>query len=153
SPMARVLYCSADLSLYQPRPMAASWSLGYLGTYSKDRQSQLEKLLLAPAEQMPSEKFALAGSKYPENLACPANVERIEHVAPRDHASFYTAQRFTLNVTREDMRSLGFSPSVRLFEAAACGTPIISDRWPGIETILTPSSEILLVSDTSEVVQ
>ena len=153
SPMARVLYCSADLSLYKPRDAASRWSLGYLGTYSKDRQPQLEKLLLAPARQMPSRKFALAGSKYPEQERWPENVERVEHIAARDHASFYTAQDFTLNVTRADMRALGFSPSVRLFEAAACGTPIISDRWSGIETILTPSSEILLVSDTSEVVQ
>ena len=153
SPMARALYCSADLSLHCPHAAAAQWSLGYLGTYSEDRQAGLERLLIAPAIQLSAEKFVVAGSKYPESTAWPGNIDRIEHLAPRDHASFYAAQRFTLNVTRADMRSLGFSPSVRLFEAAACGVPIISDRWPGIETIFTPSSEILLADRTRDVIQ
>jgi spore maturation protein CgeB len=153
SPLARVLYCSADMSLYRPQPAEIRWSLGYLGTYSEDRQPLLQRLLLAPAGMMPDERFAVAGSQYPEHLAWPDNVERIEHLAPNLHAQFYSQQRFALNATRADMRTLGFSPSVRLFEAAACGTPIISDRWPGIETIFTPSTEILLVSEPGEVVQ
>jgi spore maturation protein CgeB len=153
SPMARVLYCSADLSLHRPCSVPARWSLGYLGTYSEDRHPQLENLLLAPSTQLSNQRFAVAGSKYPDSIAWPENVDRIEHLAPSDHAQFYAAQRFTLNVTRADMRSLGFSPSVRLFEAAACGTPIISDRWPGIETIFAPSTEILFATEPGEVVQ
>jgi spore maturation protein CgeB len=153
SPMARVLYCSADLSRHRPCAVPAKWALGYLGTYSDDRQPQLESLLLAPAAQLANQRFVVAGSKYPDSTAWPGNVDRIEHLPPKDHAQFYAAQRFTLNVTRADMRSLGFSPSVRLFEAAACGTPIISDCWPGIETIFTPSSEILLATEPREVVQ
>ena len=153
SPMARALYCSADTGLYRPQPAAPRWSLGYLGTYSDDRQPQLEKLLLAPARQLAGERFVVAGSKYPDDLVWPHNVERIQHLAPREHPAFYAQQRFTLNATRADMRALGFSPSVRLFEAAACGVPIISDRWPGIETIFTPCREILLASHPEEVVQ
>jgi spore maturation protein CgeB len=153
SPMARALYCSADLSLYRPQPAPIKWSLGYLGTYSEDRQPQLQELLLAPAEQLSSERFVVAGSKYPDDLRWPENLDRIEHIPPDEHAPFYGAQRFTLNVTRADMRSLGFSPSVRLFEAAACGAPIISDRWPGIETVFTPSSEILIAGSACEVLE
>ncbi len=153
SPMARTLYCSADIGLYRPQPAAPKWSLGYLGTYSEDRQPQLEKLLLAPARQLPTEHFVAAGSKYPDHLVWPANVTRIEHLAPHAHPGFYAQQRYTLNVTRADMRSLGFSPSVRLFEAAACGTPIISDHWPGIETLFAPSSEILLASRPIDVIE
>jgi len=153
SPMARALYCSADIGLYRPQAAAPKWALGYLGTYSDDRQPQLEKLLLAPARALESERFVVAGSKYPEDLVWPRNVERIEHLAPREHPPFYARQRFTLNATRADMRALGFSPSVRLFEAAACGSPIISDRWPGIETIFAPSSEILLASRPEEVIE
>ncbi len=152
SPMARALYCSADVDLYRPLAKSPKWSLGYLGTYSADRQPQLEQLLLAPARLLGDASFMVAGSKYPDELEWPRNVEHIEHLPPQDHSNFYAQQRFTLNVTRADMRSLGFSPSVRLFEAAACGTPIISDRWAGIETILAPPSEILLVSSPEEVV-
>jgi spore maturation protein CgeB len=153
SPLARALYCSADLEPVSQRLREPRWSLGYLGTYSEDRQPQLQKLLLDPARALGADRFVIAGSKYPENLVWPANVDRIEHLAPSDHARFYADQRYTLNVTRADMRALGFSPSVRLFEAAACGTPIISDRWPGIETILEPSSEVLLASGPDEVIQ
>jgi spore maturation protein CgeB len=95
----------------------------------------------------------VAGSRYPKHLVWPDNVSRIEHLPQPEHPPFYSQQRFTLNLTRADMRDLGFSPSVRLFEAAACGTPVISDRWPGIETILEPGTEILLVSDAREISQ
>jgi spore maturation protein CgeB len=153
SPLARALYCSADVDLYQPRHAAAKWALGYLGTYSDDRQPVIEQLLLTPARSLPEQQFVIAGAQYPARLTWPDNVARIEHLGPNQHAQFYSQQRFALNATRADMRSLGFSPSVRLFEAAACGTPVISDRWPGIETIFAPSDEILLVSDAREVIQ
>ena len=153
SPMARALCCSADPGLYRPQPAEKRWEIGYLGTYSDDRQSSVERLLLAVAKAIPDRRFVLGGSKYPAHLAWPENVERIDHLPQHEHAPFYSRQRFTLNVTRADMRALGFSPSVRLFEAAACGTPVISDRWVGIETIFEPATEILLVSDTREVIQ
>jgi spore maturation protein CgeB len=153
SPMAGVLYCSADPNLYRPRAGEKQWELGYLGTYSDDRQPSVERLLLAPAKAIPNRRFVLGGSRYPAHLTWPDNVERIDHLPQHEHAPFYSQQRFTLNITRADMRALGFSPSVRLFEAAACGTPVISDRWPGIETIFEPATEILLVSDAREVIQ
>jgi spore maturation protein CgeB len=152
SPMARALYCSADADIYAPERAASKWELGYLGTYSKDRQPVLEQLLLAPAQALPSEQFVVAGAQYPDGLGWPANVARIEHLMPKQHRTFYAEQRFTLNATRADMKALGFSPSVRLFEAAACGTPVISDRWPGLETIFAPSREILLASTPRDVV-
>jgi spore maturation protein CgeB len=153
SPMARVLYCSADPDLYRPQPAEKQWEMGYLGTYSDDRQPSVERLLLAPAKAIPDRRFVLGGSRYPADLTWPDNVERIDHLPQHEHPSFYSRQRFTLNITRADMRALGFSPSVRLFEAAACGTPVISDRWPGIETVFEPATEILLVSDARDVIQ
>jgi len=112
------------------------WDLSYLGTYSPDRQPTLDRLLLEPARRAPERRFAVAGPLYPPDIAWPANVERIEHLAPPEHPGFYSASRFTLNVTRRDMIAAGYSPSVRLFEAAACGTPLISDDWPGLDTVL-----------------
>jgi spore maturation protein CgeB len=153
SPMARVLYCSADVELYQPQDASLRWSMGYLGTYSADRQPQLDSLLLEPACQLAGERLVVAGAQYPADLVWPDNVERIEHLAQRQHPAFFAAQRFTLNVTRADMRALGFSPSVRLFEAAACGTPILSDHWPGLETIFVPNSEILVVASPRDVTE
>lgn len=153
SPLARVLYCSADADVYAPQRAQPRWALGYLGTYSEDRQPVLEELLLAPARTLPSERFVVAGAQYPEQFGCPANVARIEHLTPKEHPTFYAEQRFTLNATRADMKALGFSPSVRLFEAAACGTPVISDRWAGLETVFAPSQEILLASSPRDVIE
>lgn len=146
---ARALYCSVDTARYRPLDVPTRWDLTYLGTYSADRQPTLERLLIAPARARPDLRFAVAGPQYPDDIAWPANVERIEHLPPADHAAFYSASRFTLNVTRADMIAAGYSPSVRLFEAGACGTPIISDRWAGIETLFAPGEAIIL-ADTAE---
>lgn len=143
-------YCAADEALYRPLDEEKTWDLGYLGTYSADRQRGLERLLLEPARQLPHMRFVVAGAQYPADIDWPANVERIEHVAPRDHARFYARQRYTLNLTRADMIAAGWSPSVRLFEAAACGTPILSDRWRGL-THLLPDA-VRIVDDGRDVV-
>jgi spore maturation protein CgeB len=111
-----------------PSDVDRRWDLSYLGTYSPDRQPMLERLLLEPARRAPNLRFVVAGPQYPSDIAWPANVERMEHVPPSDHPAFYSASRYTLNVTRADMVAAGFSPSVRLFEAAACGTPVIADE-------------------------
>ncbi len=141
---ARAFYCAVDPALYCPVEAAPRWDLGYLGTYSDDRQPTLERLLIEPARARPDLRFVVAGPQYPETIEWPTNVERIEHVGPADHAKFYSSLRWTLNVTRADMRAAGYSPSVRLFEAAACGCPIVSDPWPGIETVLRPGVEVTL---------
>lgn len=150
SPRARPLYCSVDTARYRPLDVPRRWDLSYLGTYSADRQPTLERLLLEPARRRPDLRFVVAGPQYPEDIRWPENVERIEHLPPADHAEFYCASRFTLNVTRADMIAAGWSPSVRLFEAGACGTPIISDRWDGIESILKPGREIILAENADE---
>lgn len=151
APRAEALYCSVDPELYPQLGRPRRWDLSYLGTYSPDRQPTLERLLIEPARRAPHLRFVVAGPQYPSDIDWPENVERIEHVAPKDHPAFYAESRFTLNVTRADMIRAGFSPSVRLFEAAACGSPILSDRWAGIETIFEPDREIVLVDRAEDV--
>jgi spore maturation protein CgeB len=151
---ARALYCAVDPEHHQPASAGKpTWALGYLGTYSADRQPVLDTLLCEPARRWPEARFAVAGPLYPADLEWPANVERIEHVGPDRHAWFYGRQRFTLNVTRADMVRWGYSPSVRLFEAAACGVPIISDEWPGLATIFSPGTEILVARSGADVLR
>jgi spore maturation protein CgeB len=153
SPAARPLYCSADTRSYRPQAVEPRWDLSYLGTYSADRQPTLERLLTETARQAPELRFAVGGPGYPEGVDWPANVERIEHVPPSDHPGFYAGSRFTLNVTRADMIKAGHSPSVRLFEAAACATPVISDRWAGLSELFEPGREIVLADTAAEVLQ
>ena len=151
-PAARALYCSVDPARYRPLDVPCRFDLGYLGTYSDDRQPALERLLLEPARRLPHLAFVVAGPQFPASIAWPENVTRFPHVSPDDHAAFYSCCRWTLNVTRRDMIEAGWSPSVRLFEAAACATPILSDRWAGLETLLAPGKEIELVDDADAVV-
>ena len=152
SPTARALYCSVDPARYHPMNTERRFDLGYLGTYSDDRQPVLERLLIEPARRLPHLRFVVAGPLYPASIDWPANVARLDHVPPQDHAAFYNSCRWTLNVTRADMVAAGWSPSVRLFEAAACGTPIISDRWAGLDALLAPGREIALADDADAVV-
>jgi len=150
--MARALYCSVDPEAYPVLDAQTKWDLTYLGTYSHDRQPTLEKLLIEPARRLPHFGFCVAGPQYPNDIEWPTNVERIEHLPPQEHAGFYSASRYTLNVTRADMIAAGWSPSVRLFEAASCATPVISDKWAGIDSLFAPEREIILASTADEIV-
>lgn len=149
---AHALYCSVDPDACHPSGAAPEWDLGYLGTYSPDRQPTLERLLLEPARRLPHRRFVVAGPMYPPDIDWPANVERIEHLPPARHADFYSRQRFTLNVTRADMIAAGWSPSVRIFEAAAAGTPLISDVWPGLTELLPAPEAIRLARKAGDVI-
>ena len=157
SPMARVLYCSVDPDQYYPDETHDTkklrWDLGYLGTYSADRQPPLEKLLVEPALHWKRGRFAVVGAMFPKSIAWPQNVHRAEHLPPKKHRAFYNSQRFTLNITRADMIRAGYSPSVRLFEAAACGVPIISDYWTGLDELFAIDSEILIARSGADMLR
>ena len=152
SPSALPLYCSVDVDLYFPEDVEKKWQMGYLGTYSIDRQPTVEKLLNKPAIAEQNKKFVVAGPQYPENYKWSPNVERIEHLPPAQHRRFYNSQNYTLNVTRQDMIKAGFSPSVRLFEAAACGVPVVSDFWDGIDSFFEMGKEILIAQTPVDVI-
>ncbi len=153
APRARALYCSVDPAQYHPEAVSEYWDLGYIGTYAPDRQATVDRLLLEPARQWREGRFVCAGPQYPTGIVWSDNVARIEHLPPSEHRMFYNRQRFTLNVTRADMVRLGWSPSVRLFEAAACATPIVSDRWAGLEAIFTPGKEIIVADSHAQVLE
>lgn len=146
-------YCAVDPLHYAPLDVAKRFELGYLGTYSPDRQPALDELLLESASLLCEGRFAVVGAQYPDAIVWPDNVERIEHLGPGEHRRFYNQQRYTLNLTRADMIEAGWSPSVRLFEAAACGTPIISDAWPGLDSLFVPDREILVAHDRGDVLR
>jgi spore maturation protein CgeB len=152
SPAARPLFCSVDPGAYPPLDVPKTWALSYLGTYSPDRQPVLERLLIEPARRLPHLRFVVAGPQYPADIDWPENVDRIDHLPPADHPGFYSASRFTLNVTRADMVKAGWSPSVRLFEAAACAVPVISDIWDGLGELFAPGREIHLAGGSDDVV-
>ena len=150
SPRARPFYCSVDPALYAPEDTEPEWDLGYMGTYSDDRQPPLDSLLVEPARQWTEGRFVVAGPQYPDTLVWPPNVARIEHLPPAAHRTFYNKQRWTLNITRADMVAVGYSPSVRLFEAAACGVPILSDYWEGLEAFFALGAEIVVTRSAGE---
>jgi spore maturation protein CgeB len=153
SPKARPLYCSVDPTVYFPEERAARWDLGYLGTYSPDRQPALEELLVRPARLWANARLIVAGPQYPPAIRWPDNVDRVHHLSPLEHRTFFGEQRFTLSITRQEMVRAGYSPSVRLFEAAACGTPIITDPWEGLDSFFEPGEEILVARTAREVLR
>ena len=146
----RPLYCSVDPRDYYPVRAPKRYRLGYLGTYSRDRQPALERLLLEPARSLPRARFCVAGAQYPQDIDWPRNVVRIEHLPPAAHRDFYNSQHFTLNVTRACMVANGYAPSVRLFEAAACEVPIITDEWPGLAQFFMPGREVLVAGTCAD---
>jgi len=146
------LYGSVDPDRHHPVPAdtAHRSDLSYLGTYAADRQQVLESLFIAPARARGDLRFALAGSMYPDDFPWTRNIFYVRHMPPGDHPAFFCSSGLTLNVTRKPMAEMGYCPSGRLFEAAACGTPILSDRWPGIEEFFEPGRDILIADDTRD---
>jgi spore maturation protein CgeB len=151
--MVRPLYGCVDPDDYQRVEPAAKFQcdLSYMGTYSPDRQAKVDSLLLEPSRRHPKKLFLLAGSLYPWNWEWPENVRRMEHVAPADHASFYSSSRLTLNITRGEMAANGWCPSGRFFEAAACGTPLITDAWEGLDSFFDLESQLRVVASAEDV--
>lgn len=146
------LYGHVDPDVHRPaapRPDFAG-DLSYIGTYAPDRQAALESLLVEPARRRPDLRFVIAGAQYPNDFPWAGNIYFLRHLAPADHPGFYASSRLTLNVTRGSMARMGWCPSGRLFEAAACGTPVLSDAWPGLEEFFAPGREILLARGTCD---
>jgi spore maturation protein CgeB len=127
-----------------------SGDLSYIGTYAADRQQALERLLVEPARQRPAQRFVSAGAQYPAEFPWTDNIHFVRHLPPSLHPDFYASSRLTLNVTRRDMAEFGWCPSGRLFEAASCGAPLLTDTWPGLEEFFTPGEEVIAASTTAD---
>jgi spore maturation protein CgeB len=90
---------------------------------------------------------------YPDFASWPKNIRHYHHVGPAEHRAFYSSSILTLNVTRGSMAAMGYCPSGRLFEAAACGTAVISDWWEGLDTFFEPGEEILITSSAEDTIR
>ncbi|HEX2205548.1 MAG TPA: glycosyltransferase [Longimicrobium sp.] len=149
------LYGHVDPEVHRPVPPleAERADLSYLGTYAADRQAALETLLIEPARRMPERRFLIGGAQYPADFPWTDNIFFRRHLPPPDHPAFYASSALTLNVTRRAMAEMGFCPSGRLFEAAACGVPILSDAWEGLDAFFTPGEEVLVARTTEEAME
>jgi spore maturation protein CgeB len=149
------LYGAVDPAVHSPAEGRDEFrcSLSYLGTYAEDRQAALEELFVQPAKERPDLRFAIGGAQYPHDFPWTPNIFFVRHLAPSLHPAFFSSSRMTLNVTRRAMAEYGYCPSGRLFEAAACGTPVLTDWWEGLETFFIPGQEILRVDRTTDVLR
>jgi spore maturation protein CgeB len=149
------LYGHVDPDVHRPAAALAHYQadLSYLGTYSEDRQQTLEALLVSPARRCPASRFLIAGAQYPQDFPWSSNIYFVRHLPPAEHAAFFCSSRLTLNVTRRAMAEMGWCPSGRLFEAAACGAPVVTDAWEGLDSFFCPDDEITIARDTDEVIE
>jgi spore maturation protein CgeB len=153
APRVATLYGHVDPQVHRPVAPVANYrcALSYLGTYAADRQAALEALFIAPARRMPAHSFLIGGAQYPPDFPWTANIRFVRHMPPAEHPAFFSSSRLTLSVTRRAMAENGWCPSGRLFEAAACGVPIVSDAWAGLETFLAPGREVIVARDAHDV--
>lgn len=154
APRTAALYGWVDAEVYYPVAAESKFTsnLSYLGTYAADRQQALADLLVRPAESLGGYRFLIGGAMYTHTQLWPKNIRYIDHVSPAEHRAFYSSSPVTLNITRSSMAAMGYCPSGRLFEAAACGTAVMSDDWHGLDTFFTPGEEIMIVRSTREAI-
>jgi spore maturation protein CgeB len=146
------LYGSVDPSVHYPVPAVDRYraDLSYLGTYAEDRQQALLRLLVEPARQLAARRFLIGGAQYPAAFPWSDNIYFVRHLPPAEHSAFYCSSRITLNITRAPMAEMGYCPSGRVFEAASCGAPVLTDSWDGLSDFFEPGSEILVAATTDD---
>ena len=146
------LYGWVDPTFYSPAPPRREYdaALSYLGTYAADRQDALAELFVRPARRRPHERFVIGGAQYPQDFPWTENIFFVRHLPPPEHAAFYASTQLTLNVTRGAMARMGWCPSGRLFEAAACAAPILTDWWEGLDAFFEPGEEIIVARTASD---
>jgi spore maturation protein CgeB len=149
---AHPLYGHVDPAAHHPVEPVERFraDLSYLGTYAADRQRALLDLFVEPARRAPHRRFCLGGAQYPAEFPWVGNIFFVRHLPPAEHPRFYCSSRLTLNITRRAMADMGYCPSGRLFEAAACGIPILSDAWEGMDRFFEPGREILVAHTTGD---
>jgi spore maturation protein CgeB len=148
------LYGHVDPDVHRPADPVERYRahLSYLGTYAADRQAALRALFIEAAHMRPQRRFLMGGAQYPADFPWSSNIYFVRHLPPSEHPAFFSSSRMTLNVTRREMAEMGWCPSGRLFEAAACGTPVLSDDWDGLDFFFSPGREILVAKDTDDAV-
>ncbi|MBA1154761.1 CgeB family protein [Microvirga mediterraneensis] len=148
------LYGHVDPDVHRPVHTIRHYvsDLSYLGTYAADRQNALQRLFIDPAAFRPDRRFLIGGAQYPEDFPWQPNIHFVQHLPPPEHPAFFSSSRLTLNITRQAMAEMGWCPSGRLFEAAACGAPILSDWWVGLDSFFEPGKDILIAANTDDAV-
>ena len=147
----RSLHCSFDPAWHTPMDATKQWELGYVASDTPEERPMIEQYLLEVARRMPKGRFVVAGSICDDNRQWPSNVRRIAPVMNTHQRGFYAQQRFALNLTPASARTV--APHSRLFQAAACGTPIITDYWPGLDQFFEPGAEVLVAESPDDVVR
>ncbi|WP_237479040.1 CgeB family protein [Lichenibacterium dinghuense] len=146
------LYGHVDPAVHRPVARADRFAadLSYLGTYAADRQAALEALFIQPALARPASRFLIGGAQYPADFPWAENIFFVQHLPPPEHPAFFSSGRLTLNVTRRAMAAMGWCPSGRLFEAAACGATILTDDWDGLDSFFACGSELIVARTTAD---
>jgi spore maturation protein CgeB len=149
------LHGGVDPATHRPSPPAPPFrgDVSHLGTWAQGRPEGLESLFVGPAARMPERTFVLGGPMYDDSFPWRSNIRYVRHLEPALHPAFFCSSPLTVSVTRADLAPLGHCPSPRLFEAAACGVPVMSDWFEGLDSFFTPGQEILVARTLEEAVE
>lgn len=148
------VYNALDPETHHPVPRDERFAcdLAFLGNRLPDREARVEEFFLKPAAALPDQRFLIGGNGW-ETKAMPANVRHRGHVYTAEHNAFNCTPRAVLNVARDSMAHIGFSPATRVFEAAGAAACLITDSWEGIEQFLVPDREVLVARDGQDVAE
>ncbi|MFC0340107.1 CgeB family protein [Paracoccus niistensis] len=146
------VYNALDPATHHPAPADPKFAsdLAFLGNRLPDREARVEEFFLKPAAMLADRSFLIGGNGW-ETKQMPGNVRHLGHVYTHEHNAFNCTPLAVLNVARDSMANVGFSPATRVFEAAGAAACLITDAWEGIELFLTPNSEVLVARDGQDV--
>ena len=148
------IYNALDPQTHHPVPPDPVFAcdLAFLANRLPDRERRVEEFFLRPAALLPDKRFLIGGNGW-HDKPVPHNVHAIGHVGTAQHNAFNCTPLAVLNVARDSMAEVGFSPATRVFEAAGAGACLITDAWEGIGMFLEPNREVLVARDGQDVAE
>jgi spore maturation protein CgeB len=148
------VYNALDPATHHPAAPDARFAadLSFLGNRLPDREARVEEFFLRAAALRPERRFLIGGNGW-ETKGMPGNVRHLGHVFTRDHNAFNCSSAAVLNIARDSMAQVGYSPATRVFEAAGAGACLITDAWVGVEQFLQPDQEVLVARDGQDVAE
>jgi spore maturation protein CgeB len=152
--VCRPIYNALDPTTHHPVAPVPRYArdLNFLANRLPDRERRVEQFFIEAAHRLPDRTFLLGGNGW-DDKAMPGNIERIGHLGTGEHNAFNGSPLAVLNVARDSMAEVGFSPATRVFEAAGAGGCLITDAWEGLELFLAPGEEVLVARDGQDVAE
>jgi spore maturation protein CgeB len=143
---------AADVETFKPLPRSPENDVLWIGNWGDDeRTRELEEFLIEPAAQMRDKNFVAYGVRYPEAAKArlrDAGIDYRGYLPNLEAPGAYAQSKLALHLPRSPYaNALGGIPTIRVFEALACGSTLLCSPWTDTEKLFRAGQDFITVED------